>query len=123
MVLAQLEKAGLLSYLTVVASTPSHVTGTVAPYALDGLIDWLRHDKNFACGILHGLHADVGPDRIDFRSHRGAFGKRSLQIVISRGTGNFYADCDVFSPYSDVVGFLGHAFGEVVPGWLRGWRT
>lgn len=79
----------------------------------------LQQDDRFASGILHGLHADVGEDRADFRSHTGALGKGSLQIVVDKQTGRAYADVDRFSPYSDVVGFLGHAFGEVIPGWFR----
>ena len=78
----------------------------------------LDADPRFACGLLHGLHADVGAHRRDYRAHTGTFGKGSLQIVVDWMTGNAYADVDRWSPYSDVVGFLGHA-GEVIGGWFR----
>jgi len=122
MVLDQLEKSGYLPFLTVIASTDAHVAATIDPCALDSLIEKLRRDERFACGALHGLHADVGGSRIDFRSHRGELGPRSLQIVISRDTGHVYCDIDRFSPYSDVVGFVGHAFVDVFPGLWRKMR-
>lgn len=78
----------------------------------------LRRDSRFAEGTLHRLHADVGTNLTDFRSHRGAFGKGSLQIVVDLTTGQFYADVDLFSPYTDLVNFMGHT-GEVIAGWWR----
>jgi hypothetical protein len=79
----------------------------------------LELDPRFASGVLHGLHADVGAHRDDYRSYSGAFGKGSLQIVVDRVTGAAYADVDGHNPYQDVVGFVGHAFAEVVPGWIK----
>lgn len=79
------------------------------------LIEHLRTDKQFASGVFHLLHkADVGTPRVEFRSHRGTLQKGSLQMVINRRTGTFYADVDRFPVYSDVVGALGHFFGEVL---------
>lgn len=79
----------------------------------------LRADARFVEGPFWGLHRDVGSDPTDFRAHGGSFGKGSLQIVIDQATGEYWADVDRFCPYSDAVGFLGHAFGEVIPGWFR----
>jgi hypothetical protein len=79
----------------------------------------LRADGRFAEGMLYGLHTDVGEDLTDFRSYRGTFGRGSLQIVIDKRTGAFYADIDQWNPYADVVNWVGHAFGEVVPHWFR----
>lgn len=91
---------------------------TVRAIAVPGLVAVLRANDRFIEGLLHGLHGDVGPNRTDFRSIRGSFGKGSLQIVLDPLTGVFYADVDRFSPYDDVVGFVGHA-GEVIRGWWR----
>src|SRR5688500_9593297 len=84
-----------------------------------GLVDKLKTDARFACGPFHLLHADVGDPRIEFRSHTGKLGKGSLQIVINTDTGTCYADCDRWSPYADLVGVVGHLFGEVLPGLFR----
>lgn len=77
------------------------------------LVEVLRQDTAFGCGNFYGLHRDVGAELIDFRSHTDAFGKGSLQFVISKATGDCYVDVDKFSPYADVVGFIGHT-GEVL---------
>lgn len=82
----------------------------------------LAIDSRFARGVLHGLHADVGPNREDYRSHTGSLGRGSLQIVVDRMTGAAYADVDRWSPYSDVVGMVGHA-GEVIGGWFKRLRA
>lgn len=115
MVFEQLERTGYLRYLTLATVESSYVTGT----ANLAVLEHLSRDDRFAHGPLHGLHTDVGPDRVDYRSFRGAFGKGSLQIVISKETGRCYCDVDKWNPYADVVGFVGHAFGEVVPHWVR----
>jgi hypothetical protein len=78
----------------------------------------LANDKRFVSGLFYGLHRDVGPHLKDYRSHTGSFGRGSLQITFSETTGQAYADVDRWSPYSDVVGFVGHA-GEVIGG--SGW--
>jgi hypothetical protein len=79
----------------------------------------LAQDPRFASGVLYAMHTDVGEHLEDYRSFTGALGKGSLQIVVDRQTGRAYADVDRFSPYGDVVGFLGHAFGEVIPNWFK----
>lgn len=110
---AQLKASGYLPDHTDVigAGIVGHLdTDTIA--ALDG-------DPRFASGVLYGLHRDVGAHLQDFRAFSGTFGKGSLQIVVDHVTGRFYADVDNFNPYQDVVGFLGHAFGEVIPMWFR----
>jgi hypothetical protein len=118
-VLDQLAKAGVLSYIK-----PGSVE--VNAHSISGeiesdVLDLLRDHCQFQEGIFHGLHRDVGSHRTEFRSHRGAFGAGSVQIVIGRTSGKFYADIDGFSPYEDVVGIVGHLFGEVVPNKLRHW--
>ena len=75
----------------------------------------LEVDRHFAHGCLYNLHTDVGAHLRDYRSYRGAFGKGSLHVVIDTVTGAFIAHVDWQNPYEDVVGFLGHLFGEVVP--------
>lgn len=77
------------------------------------LVDLLKLDTHFAHGNFYGLHRDVGAALIDFRSYNGALGKGSLQLVISRATGDCYADVDDHNPYQDVVRFVGHT-GELV---------
>ena len=62
---------------------------------------------------------DVGAKLTDFRSYRGVLGKGSLQIVLDKETGRFYADCDKFNIYEDLVNIFGHSFGEVVPYFVR----
>ena len=117
-VLRQLEAAGLRRYLRAYQFNHGAVTGRMD---LLGILR-LRALTNVCEGPLHGLHADVGDDRLDFRSDRGAFGPGSLQIVVDRLTGRFYADVDAYSPYMDAVNWFGHA-GEVVRGWFRKRKT
>ena len=82
------------------------------------VIDKLKADPRFANGVFYGLHRSIGNDLIDFRSHTGELGTGSLQLVIDKKTGACYADIDHFSPYADVVGFVGHS-GEVVRHFFR----
>lgn len=117
----QLGKAGILPLLTPVTVEDRKITATSAPHH-STIVHMLLHDDRFANGPLHGLHVTVGLDRRDFRAYRKALGddcKGSLQIVIDATTGNFYADIDAWNPYEDVVSWLGHAFGEVVPHWMK----
>lgn len=116
--LRQITRAGLLDYLTITGVTQSSVHGKLNLEA----VPLLSGDKRFARGVLYGLHRDVGTDLTDFRSFGGELGKGSLQIVVDTKTGDCYCDVDRFSPYGDVVGFLGHAFAEVVPHWLMRFR-
>jgi hypothetical protein len=119
MILDQLDRAGYRRYLTVTEQTDRHVKGTMDL----AVLEQLQRDGRFAQGCLHYLHQDVGKDRTDFRSFRGAFGKGSLQLVIDRKTGNAYADIDGWNPYEDVVGQVGHSFVDVLPPWIQaGWR-
>ena len=90
------------------------VTGQLAPSALVAL----RADPRFVEGPLHLLH-DVGAPKTEFRSERGAFGRGSLQVVVNTVNGRCVLDVDRFSPYDDVVGFLGHTGEVVVSGWRR----
>ncbi len=113
-VFAQLHAAGLVPALRVYQFGPGSITGRVDLR----VVHRLRADPRFCEGPLHGLHADVGDDRLDFRSDRGAFGWGSLQIVIDKTTGRFYSDVDGWSPYMDAVNWIGHA-GEVLRGWFR----
>jgi hypothetical protein len=68
----------------------------------------------------------VGTPNADFRTITGVgglFSDVSMQITLYNGTdptnNTAYADVDRFNPYQDGVGFLGHAFGEVLPYVLR----
>lgn len=114
----QLMLAGVLGYLYDVELDGERIRAK----ADATIVKRLRNDARFLSGHLHGLHADVGPDRMDFRSIRGRFGKGSLQIVYDPTTTNFYADVDRASPYDDVVGFVWHA-GEVLGGWWQRFRN
>jgi hypothetical protein len=85
----------------------------------------LRADGRFIEGPLSQMHGEVGEPRTEFRSVRGSLGRGSLQIVVNTVTGRCVMDVDRFSPYDDVVGFVGHT-GEVLAGvgrrvwgWLR----
>ena len=112
----QLEAAG---YLDLIWSR-TVVNGCLRANCTPTLHHVLRSDDRFKEGIGHLLHADVGKHRVDFRSHRGEFGKGSLQIVIDRKTGALYADVDAHSPYDDVVGFVAHN-AEVLKNKIKGW--
>jgi hypothetical protein len=116
---AQMAAAGLVDYLVTVDATDTQWRGQLR---LE-VIPYLAADPRFAQGPLHQLHPEVGTPRTEFRSYNGALGTGSLQVVINTQTGAFYADVDKHNPYNDVVRFLGHAFGEVVPGFAkRLWR-
>lgn len=82
----------------------------------------LRSDPRFVFMGFSIYHKDVGENAVEFRSHRKAFGKDvkgSLQFVVDLDTFDCYADVDRHPATSDLVGFFGHFFGEVVPGWFR----
>lgn len=83
----------------------------------------LRADLRFHEGPFHLLHADIPHPRTEFRSYRGTLGPGSMQFVINTDRGLFYADIDKFSPYEDVVGVVGHLFGEVLPHWVKKWTA
>lgn len=112
----QLSDSGLLSYATNWVWNGHGYEGNFEPW----VYDWLMSDTDdFAHGILYGFHTDVGRNLTDFRSYTGTFGPGSLQIVMDRNTGHFYADVDRFNPYQDVINAFGHLFGEVLPHLFR----
>lgn len=112
-VLEQVKRSGYEGYFRGIQHGPTSIHAKVLPHMLPVLLGALERDERFKAGILFGLHRDVGNALIDYRSHTNEFGEGSLQFVIDKLTGAVYADVDKFSPYSDVVGFVGHA-GEVV---------
>lgn len=114
-VLERLQAAGLTLYLRKTQLEDYAVRGQLSLRA----VIQLRNDMRWHEGDLYQLHRDVGEHLTEFRSYRGEVGSGSVQIVIDLTTGAFYADCDRFSPYNDVVNFVGHAFGEVIPSWFR----
>ena len=86
------------------------------------LVTALRRDTlNFQEGPFHGCHADLGPNRVDFRSHTGTYGRGSLQFCIGQTTGQGYLDVDRFSPYSDLFGVFGHLGEMVASRWRSFW--
>ena len=89
------------------------VTGVLHPVTRVALANDTRYIEG-PLGVLH----DVGEPKTEYRSVRGTFGKGSLQVVVNTETGQCILDVDRFSPYDDVVGFLGHAW-EVMRGWFR----
>jgi hypothetical protein len=93
------------------APGPMQLHGVVKPE----LVARLRQDARFQAGLFVPYHGEIGVPRIEFRSHRGVLPKGSLQICINPETGRCYVDIDKHPATSDVVGFLGHFFGEVLP--------
>lgn len=114
-VLEQLSEAGLLPHCLQLRTEGETVRFVLS----DAGRELLCADPNFAHGALHALHKDVGEHRADYRSYNGSFGSGSLQIVYDKETGAAYADVDKHNPYQDVVRWVGHAFGEVVPHWFK----
>jgi hypothetical protein len=114
-VLEQIARAGYLPYLSEWERNGDTMIGMIHPSA----VELLKADARFANGIFYGLHRDVGKNLIDFRSYNGELGEGSLQLVIDRRTGRFYADIDAHNPYQDVARVVGHLFGEVVPNAIR----
>ena len=109
---AQLIAAGLAPYLV---GDPVLTDFAVRGHIRLTALNRLRRDTRFQEGIWHFLHADVGKPRTEFRSHRGELGPQSsLQLVVNLRTGDFYADLDKYSPYTDLVSIVGHLFGEVI---------
>lgn len=118
-VIAQLEAAQLKPWLSEIVIGPKSVTATIRQEQLPNFLITMRARKeDFAEGVLFGLHLDVGDELTDFRSFRGKFGKGSMQIVLDKRTGRFYADVDLWNPYADLVNFVGHT-GEVLANWFR----
>lgn len=109
--LEQLGRAGYLPYVLSYEERPNGIHGRV----MLALVPLLQSDERFASGCLYGLHTDVGDCLTDFRSYNGSLGRGSMQVVIDKQTGRFFADVDAHNPYQDVVRFMGHAFAEVVP--------
>lgn len=116
--LVELDEAGYLRWWSggVVSGA-----GWLGRLSLVGVVA-LRKDERFVEGPLSGMHPEVGEPRTEFRSVRGSLGPGSLQVVVNLQTGVCFLDVDRFSPYDDVVGFVGHT-GEVLSGWgKRVWR-
>lgn len=111
-VIRQLTKSGYFPHVFN-RYTVSEDGATLVGNVQVGLVDLLKLDAKFANGNFYGLHRDVGGALIDFRSYNGAFGKGSMQLVISQATGDCYADIDDHNPYQDLVRFVGHT-GELV---------
>lgn len=107
----QLKAAGYLDHLASYALSENTIIGFATP----AFLEKLKGDTRFANGMYYGYHRDVGTHLKDFRSHTGALGPGSLQVVIDTQTLAIYSDVDKFSPYSDLVGVFGHVFGELVP--------
>lgn len=113
--LTALEAGGYLTFVRAISLSGHGWRGT---FDL-GVLPRLRSDPRFASGCFYGLHTDIGDDLCDFRSYNDTLGPGSLQLVIDQHTGRFWADVDRYNPYQDLVRFLGHAFGEVVPHFAR----
>lgn len=109
-VLQRIREAGYGGDIIECELLDSSVTGRCTT----ALIHKLKCDERFAQGIFHKLHPEVGQPRTEFRAHRDELGSGSLQIVINKRTGAFYADVDRHPTYSDVAGTVGHLFGEVL---------
>jgi hypothetical protein len=116
-VLYQLTQSGYLPDFYEYQQNGQTLLGTVDL----SIVERLLCDTRFANGVFYGLHRDVGHDLIDFRSYRGTLGKGSLQLVIDQVTGLCYADIDIWNPYADLVGVVGHLFGEVIPHRVKRW--
>jgi hypothetical protein len=94
----------------------------------------LRNTRVFDAGPLGPGHvkdvgASVRSDAWDFRSHNGALGRRSLEVMINRKSFWGYADVDRFDLYGGAAPAFAHVFFELLPhktiGWFRnppGWR-
>lgn len=111
----QLTKARLINYISNIEYSAKGIKGNVNAILFLSII---RKDLRFQEGLLHGLHKDIGPQRRDFRSFNGTFGKGSLQVVISKKNNRLHADIDSHSPYNDVVSFVIHS-GVVIWNWIR----
>ena len=119
-VFRQLEAAGCLPFIKDYVIGPHSVTGKCA---LRLVTEILRGSTSpFYEGWLHELHVDVGPNRVDWRARKGAYGVGSLQMVVDalgpQASGRFYADLDAHNPYQGAAPWLGHSW-EVIAGWFR----
>lgn len=101
----QLESAGLLNYLSWIEGDDD----SIEAWAVAALIPDLRKDKRFVEGWGFWFHRNIGKHLTDFRGLRKAFGRGSLQIIVDKKTGRFYADVDRFSP-TDLIGMIGHSW-------------
>jgi hypothetical protein len=107
----EISEAGYSGFFLEAADNGEKLLGKV----YTGIISVLQHDPRFASGPFHLLHADVGKDLCEFRSHRGELlSDGSVQIVVDSVTGACYADIDKRSPYTDIYSAFAHLFGEVI---------
>ena len=121
----KMARAGLLPFVREVSKYSQEdgapcLRGLMNP----AVIARLEHDPRFAPDPWPTLHGDVGDDPVSFRSYtnkKDAIDDTggSLQLVVDRQTGHFYADVDATNPVQDIVGTFGHWFGAVIPDLLR----
>ena len=120
-IVAQLDAAGVLPFvrsLTTQEGTTDHGAHVGGMLDTFRAINYLVRHPRFKEAPAQ-LHAEVGFPRIEFRSHGGAFGSGSLQVVIGP-TGKFYADLDRWNPLESVEDCVKHNLFEVWwPKWLR----
>ena len=122
-VLHQLRCSGYLSRLTQLDldRTPFALYAKCDPV----LVSLLRGDPRFQLPIPSPLHADLGPNRIDFRAYKGMLGPDcpgSLQIIVSQWGAppwNCYADVDAHN-VEDAVEAVQH-WTDVLRNKLKGW--
>lgn len=111
----QLQAAGLWKHVITSTENEDGIDGLMELYAFHVL----RSDPRFTEGPLGTLHPEIGEPRSDFRGDSGAFGKRSLQVVINQETGRFHADTDRYNAYGGALPFSLHGLLEVLPGCFR----
>lgn len=121
-VLRLLGIAGLRTYVEQLRVDEHCVKGPILAGLLPQLIAHMDASEDFYRCPWHGLHAvDVGPNRVSWRSYRGAFGEDcdgSMQVVVGQDWRRFYADIDIANT-QDVVNIVEHLGGEVAAPTLR----
>lgn len=105
-----LSEAGYVAYLSDYSEVGETLLGQVDPTRLEDLILKLKADPRFANGVFYGHHRDIGDDLLDFRSYEDTLAHDSVQIVLDKKTGRFYADIDDDNPYQDVESFVRHGY-------------
>ena len=107
-ILATLQARGLLDHVATWRTDGDNMRGTfknlipVARLLLDRE-HWQLQE------IRSPFHADLGPDRFEFRT----WGRPSFQIVVNPTTREFFADRDSANPEQDVAGALEHGAVDV----------
>lgn len=74
--------------------------------------------------MLQSVPERLHPAQVTTLKSYRSEGRPSLQLVIAATQGETLADIDLdlFPATQDVVGFLGHEFGEILPDVWRGWH-